>query len=147
MVNPLLFYTIRIFRLLRSLRFVKATKGIRKLIRALLISLPALLNIAALLFLIIFIYAIIGMSLFMNVKLQNSFTSNNNFQTFGKSFILLFRAGTISGWNEVLNALMLSNGDPGSNCTDSFDIQSYPSSYDTNLVNGIDLLFLNKYKN
>ena len=101
MARPLLFYSIRIFRLLRSLRFVAATKGIRKLLHALIISLPALLNVAALLALIIFIYSIIGMNLFMNVKLQNSFTPNNNFQTFGKSFVLLFRAGTISGWNGI----------------------------------------------
>jgi hypothetical protein len=136
MVKPLIFYVVRLFRLVRILRFVKAAKGIRKLIFALLISLPALLNIAALLFLIIFIYSIIGMNFFMNVKLQNGFTPTVNFQTFGKSFMLLFRAGTISGWNDVLEALMLTNTDPGSNCSDDYDLQSLSSRVDPKTANG-----------
>ncbi len=126
---------VRIFRLFRVLRFVKAAKGIRKLLFALLISLPALFNVAALLFLIMFIYAIIGMNFFMNVKLQNSFTPNVNFQTFGKSFMLLFRVGTISGWNDVLEALMLSKSDPGS-CDENYDLQTLPSSVDPKTANG-----------
>ena len=43
-------------------------KGIRKLLFALIVSLPALFNIGALLALITFIYAIIGMTLFGHVK-------------------------------------------------------------------------------
>ena len=97
LVNPLIFYALRIFNLFRILRFVEATKGIRKLIFALIISVPALFNVAILLFLIIFIYAIIGMNSYMGIQLQNGLTPNNNFQTFFKSFIILFRAGTISG--------------------------------------------------
>ena len=134
--NPALLFTLRIFRIFRSMRILKATKGIRKLLYAFLISLPALLNIAALLLLVIFIYAIIGMNLFMNVKLQNSLTSKNNFQKFGKSFIILFRLSTFSSWQKVLFALMLTNDDPGSNCSDSYDIQSLPSSVDPRIVNG-----------
>jgi hypothetical protein len=51
------------------LRLIKAAKGIRKLLFALIISLPALINIGALLTLIMFIYAIIGMSSFGNLKI------------------------------------------------------------------------------
>jgi hypothetical protein len=99
MINPSLFYAVKLFRLIQILRFVNAAKGIRKLLFALLISLPALVNIAALLFIILFIYSSIGMNLFMNVKLQNTLTSTVNFQTFRNSFLLLFRVGTISGSN------------------------------------------------
>jgi hypothetical protein len=137
LVNPSIFYAIRIFNLVRILRFVEATKGIRKLIYALIISLPALFNVAILLFLIIFIYAIIGMNSYMGIKLQNGLTSNNNFQTFFKTFITLFRVGTISGWNDVLEALMFSADDPGSTCSTSFDIQSMSSSFDPSNANGI----------
>ena len=52
----------------RILRLIKAAKGIRKLLFALIVSLPALFNIGALLALITFIYAIIGMTLFGHVK-------------------------------------------------------------------------------
>ena len=78
------------------------------------------------------------MNTYMGIKLQNGLTSNNNnFQKFFKSFIILFRAGTISGWNEILEALMFSADDPGSTCSNSFDIQILPSSFDPSNANGI----------
>ena len=137
MINPFLFYTVKLFRLIQILRFVKAAKGIRKLLFALLISLPALVNIAALLFIILFIYSCIGMNLFMNVKLQNSLTSTVNFQTFRNSFLLLFRIGTISGWNDILEALMLSSTDPGTGCDNYYDLQKMTSTVNPKTANGI----------
>uniref|UniRef100_A0A1I8IWT3 Sodium channel protein n=1 Tax=Macrostomum lignano TaxID=282301 RepID=A0A1I8IWT3_9PLAT len=60
---------------------IKAAKGIRKLLFALIISLPALFNIGALLLLIVFIYAIVGMSLFGNAPLNDVV----NFETFDRN--------------------------------------------------------------
>ena len=54
-------------------------------------SLPALFNIGALLALITFIYAIIGMSVFGHVKQQRALDDMVNFETFGRSMQLLFR--------------------------------------------------------
>ena len=45
-VSPTLLRVARVFRIGRILRLVKAAKGIRKLMFALVISLPALFNIA-----------------------------------------------------------------------------------------------------
>ena len=59
-VSPTLLRVVRVFRIGRILRLIKAAKGIRKLLFALIVSLPALFNIGALLALITFIYAIIG---------------------------------------------------------------------------------------
>ena len=58
---------------------------------AVLVSLPALFNIGALIFLITFIYAIIGINLFGHVKHQGAIDDLVNFQTFGSSMMLLFR--------------------------------------------------------
>lgn len=69
----------------------QAAKGIRKLLFALVVSLPALFNIGALLALITFIYAIIGMSVFGHVKEHGALNDIVNFQTFGRSMQLLFR--------------------------------------------------------
>jgi hypothetical protein len=69
----------------------QAAKGIRKLLFALVVSLPALFNIGALLALITFIYAIIGMSLFGYVKQVGALDDMVNFTTFGRSMQLLFR--------------------------------------------------------
>lgn len=70
-------------------------------------SLPALFNIGALLGLITFIYAIIGMSLFGHVRHQGALNDLINFETFGRSMQLLFRLMTSAGWNDVLESLMI----------------------------------------
>ena len=70
---------------------LQAAKGIRKLLFALVVSLPALFNIGALLALVTFIYAIIGMSVFGHVKQQGALDDMVNFETFGRSMQLLFR--------------------------------------------------------
>ncbi|NWH30579.1 SCN2A protein, partial [Chloropsis hardwickii] len=63
-VSPTLFRVIRLARIGRILRLIKGAKGIRTLLFALMMSLPALFNIGLLLFLVMFIYAIFGMSNF-----------------------------------------------------------------------------------
>ncbi|XP_031569259.1 sodium channel protein 60E-like, partial [Actinia tenebrosa] len=105
--NPSLLRVIRIFRVARLLRLLEFAKGVRQLLVALVISLPALLNIGTLLFLVIFIFAIIGMSAFGHVKQQGSIDENVNFQTFGNSMMLLFRLSTGAGWNDILESLMV----------------------------------------
>ncbi len=102
---------VRIFRIGRVLRLIKVAKGIRKLLFALMISLPALLNIGTLLFLFIFIYAIFGMTLFGHVRITGMLDDVVNFQTFGNSMLLLFRLCTAGGWNEILLPLFISAPD------------------------------------
>ncbi|KAH9489938.1 hypothetical protein Btru_038304 [Bulinus truncatus] len=106
-VTPTLLRVIRVFRIGRILRIIKSAKGIRKLLFALIISLPAIFNIGALLFLIMYMYAIIGMSSFNRVKINGVFTEIINFQTFGNSFMLLLRLATSAGWNDILDALLI----------------------------------------
>ena len=79
--------------------YVQAAKGIRKLLFALIVSLPALFNIGALLALITFIYAIIGMTIFGHVKHQGAIDDLVNFETFGRSMQLLFRCRTSEHFN------------------------------------------------
>ena len=67
-ITPGTLRVVRLFRIGRVLRLIKAAKGIRKLLFAFLISIPALFNIGCLLALMLFIYALIGMSLFGYTK-------------------------------------------------------------------------------
>ncbi|KAJ9578852.1 hypothetical protein L9F63_004911, partial [Diploptera punctata] len=123
-VSPTLLRVVRVFRIGRILRLIKAAKGIRKLLFALVVSLPALFNIGALLALITFIYAIIGMSVFGHVKQQGALDDMVNFETFGRSMQLLFRLMTSAGWNDVLESLMIQppncnphyNNQPNGDC-------------------------------
>ncbi|XP_065944600.1 sodium channel protein 1 brain isoform X9 [Magallana gigas] len=109
--NPTLLRVLRVFRIGRVLRLIKAAKGIRKLLFALIISLPALINIGALLCLIMYIYAIIGMSVFGNMKIELPMDDTVNFQTFANSFVLLLRLSTSAGWNDILETMFLSEPD------------------------------------
>lgn len=90
-VSPTLLRVVRVAKVGRVLRLVKGAKGIRTLLFALAMSLPALFNICLLLFLVMFIFAIFGMSFFMHVKEKNGIDDVYNFQTFGQSMILLFQ--------------------------------------------------------
>lgn len=90
-VSPTLLRVVRVAKVGRVLRLVKGAKGIRTLLFALAMSLPALFNICLLLFLVMFIFAIFGMSFFMHVKDKNGLDDVYNFKTFGQSMILLFQ--------------------------------------------------------
>ncbi|XP_068683446.1 sodium channel protein 1 brain-like [Montipora foliosa] len=142
-INPSLLRVFRVARVARLLRVLQFAKGIRQLLVALIISLPALLNVGTLLFLVIFIYAIIGMSTFGHVKKQKNLDDTVNFETFGRSLLLLFRLSTGAGWNDILESLMLREPDcdptygglPNGNC-------GYPVGAVMYLVSYIFIVFL-----
>ncbi|XP_078316439.1 sodium channel protein para-like isoform X3 [Crassostrea virginica] len=102
LVSPTLLRVVRVFRVGRVLRLVKSAKGIRTLLFSLAVSLPALFNIALLLFLVMFIYATFGMSFFMHVKHQYGIDDCFNFETFFRSMIYLFQMCTSAGWDSAL---------------------------------------------
>uniref|UniRef100_A0A8C0VS41 Sodium channel protein n=2 Tax=Passeriformes TaxID=9126 RepID=A0A8C0VS41_CYACU len=95
-VSPTLFRVIRLARIGRILRLIKGAKGIR---------------IGLLLFLVMFIYAIFGMSNFAYVKREAGIDDMFNFETFGNSMICLFQITTSAGWDGLL-APILNSGEP-----------------------------------
>uniref|UniRef100_A0A8C7UZS9 Sodium channel protein n=1 Tax=Oncorhynchus mykiss TaxID=8022 RepID=A0A8C7UZS9_ONCMY len=101
-VSPTLFRVIRLARIGRILRLIKGAKGIRTLLFALMMSLPALFNIGLLLFLVMFIFSIFGMSNFGYVKHEAGIDDMYNFETFGNSMICLFMITTSAGWDGLL---------------------------------------------
>ncbi|XP_057361459.1 sodium channel protein type 3 subunit alpha isoform X1 [Manis pentadactyla] len=107
-VSPTLFRVIRLARIGRILRLIKGAKGIRTLLFALMMSLPALFNIGLLLFLVMFIYAIFGMSNFAYVKREAGIDDMFNFETFGNSMICLFQITTSAGWDGLLAPILNS---------------------------------------
>ena len=105
-VSPTLLRVVRVAKVGRVLRLVKGAKGIRTLLFALAMSLPALFNICLLLFLVMFIFAIFGMSFFMHVKNKSGLDDVYNFKTFTQSIILLFQMSTSAGWDGVLDGII-----------------------------------------
>ncbi|XP_030642508.1 sodium channel, voltage-gated, type I-like, alpha [Chanos chanos] len=102
-VSPTLFRVIRLARIGRILRLIKSAKGIRTLLFALMMSLPALFNIGLLLFLVMFIYAIFGMSQLSKLNKEAGIDDMFNFETFGNSMICLFQITTSGGWDGLLS--------------------------------------------
>ncbi|XP_058643526.1 sodium channel, voltage-gated, type I-like, alpha isoform X4 [Onychostoma macrolepis] len=108
--SPTLFRVIRLARIGRVLRLIRGAKGIRTLLFALMMSLPALFNIGLLLFLVMFIYAIFGMSNFAYVKKSDGIDDMFNFETFGNSMLCLFQITTSAGWDGLLAPMLNTNG-------------------------------------
>ncbi|KAK7492644.1 hypothetical protein BaRGS_00016123 [Batillaria attramentaria] len=107
MISPAILRIFQVVRVTRATRLMKWTVGIRRLLYTLMISLPAILSIGSLLLLIIFIYAIMGMSAFGDIRVTGALNDHVNFRTFTKSSMLLIRLATAAGWNDILDALLI----------------------------------------
>ena len=60
---------IRSFRIGRVFRLIKKFKELRTIFNTFIISIPSLANVGGLLFLFLYLYAILGMFLFSGIKL------------------------------------------------------------------------------
>ncbi|XP_061330268.1 sodium channel protein type 5 subunit alpha-like isoform X2 [Pezoporus flaviventris] len=104
--SPTLLRIFRLARIGRILRLIRQARGIRALLFALLMSLPALFNIGLLLFLVMFIYAVVGMTNFACIGWEGGINNLFNFQTFDSSILCLFQITTSAGWDGLLAPLL-----------------------------------------
>ena len=72
-------------------RLLKNAKSLRVLFNTLVVALPALGNVSLLIFLIMFVYAVMGMQLFGHVMWGDIPNYNVNFETFWASFVVTVR--------------------------------------------------------
>jgi len=94
------FFTVaRLFRIVRVLRAISVIPNLQRVVAALLLSLPSLGHIAALLGLLIYVYAAIGTSLFGPVAPQY-------FGTLHQSVLTLFSVITLEGWVTVMDEVL-----------------------------------------
>lgn len=93
---------IRSFRISRVFKIIRKYKNLRILFNTFIDAFPQLTNVGALLFLIIFVYSVLGMQIFGKVKLQGTLTVHANFQSFTNALITLFRMATGESWHEIM---------------------------------------------
>ena len=98
---------LRVFRILRIFRLLQHGEGIKRILRTLGFSMPALSNVSALLGLVMFVWAVMGMSLFGNVKSGDFINEHANFRTFLRSFLTLIRVTTGESWNGLMHDCMV----------------------------------------
>lgn len=108
---------LRVFRIARLFRVARFLKGLRMLFETLIVSLPSLANVVALMFLVMVVYAILGVNLFGKVKFGTDLNATDNFQTFGNALMILMRMITGEGWNFIMyDAMNTTDCDSSMEC-------------------------------
>ena len=97
----------RILRLARLLRMVKKAKGIKRILNTLALSLVSLVNVAGILFLLLFVYATLGVRLFAKVKRPED-NVYANFEDFKNAMLLLLRISTGEAWQSIMAGIQIS---------------------------------------
>ncbi|XP_060791513.1 voltage-dependent N-type calcium channel subunit alpha-1B isoform X4 [Neoarius graeffei] len=95
---------LRLFRAARLIKLLRQGYTIRILLWTFVQSFKALPYVCLLIAMLFFIYAIIGMQVFGNIRLNEKSAINlhNNFQTFFQALMLLFRSATGEAWHEIM---------------------------------------------
>ncbi|XP_071318495.1 sodium channel protein type 4 subunit alpha B-like [Trachinotus anak] len=104
--SPGILSVLRLARIGRIIHVIPCARGIKKLLLAFMMSLPALFNICLLLFLLMFTFSIFGMFSFAYVKKENMIHHTFNFETFVNSMICLFTMTTTTGWDNLLSPIL-----------------------------------------
>ncbi|XP_039469511.1 calcium channel, voltage-dependent, P/Q type, alpha 1A subunit, b [Oreochromis aureus] len=99
---------LRLFRAARLIKLLRQGETIRILLWTFVQSFKALPYVCLLIAMLFFIYAIIGMQLFGNLKLteDDGINEHNNFRTFFMALMLLFRSATGEAWQEIMLACL-----------------------------------------
>ncbi|XP_018802974.1 PREDICTED: voltage-dependent calcium channel type A subunit alpha-1 isoform X3 [Bactrocera latifrons] len=100
---------LRLFRAARLIKLLRQGYTIRILLWTFVQSFKALPYVCLLIAMLFFIYAIIGMQVFGNIKLDtmdNTITRHNNFQSFIQGVMLLFRCATGEAWPNIMLACL-----------------------------------------
>lgn len=101
----------RLLRIGRLFRLFRKLKSLQDIFETFMTTLPHMFNVGAILLLILYIYSVIGINLFANIKPNGPMHKFLNFTSFYKSFITLIRIATGENWNELMNSLSMSNSD------------------------------------
>jgi hypothetical protein len=109
---------LRIFRVARVFRLIRTSKVLMSLFKTLVYSLPSLFNVGAIMGLVMFIFTVLGMNLFSDVKTNDAVKDHANFGSFGVAWLTLFRCITGENFNQIMHNLMLAPPycDPETNC-------------------------------
>ncbi|XP_053287158.1 voltage-dependent R-type calcium channel subunit alpha-1E [Pleuronectes platessa] len=95
---------LKLFRAARLIKLLRQGYTIRILLWTFVQSFKALPYVCLLIAMLFFIYAIIGMQVFGNIKLneETHINQHNNFKSFSCALMLLFRSATGESWQEIM---------------------------------------------
>ncbi|XP_037643597.1 voltage-dependent R-type calcium channel subunit alpha-1E isoform X1 [Sebastes umbrosus] len=109
-VNTINMSFLKLFRTARLIKLLRQGYTIRILLWTFVQSFKALPYVCLLIAMLFFIYAIIGMQVFGNIKLndESHINQHNNFKTFSGALMLLFRSATGESWQEIMLSCLSS---------------------------------------
>lgn len=93
---------IRSLRVLRTLRMITVVPSIRRVVHALLASIPSMTTIIAVQGLVLYVYAVLGVEFFGRAD-------PGNFGGLEVSFFTLFQILTLDNWTDIARPLMASH--------------------------------------
>ncbi|XP_047135696.2 voltage-dependent L-type calcium channel subunit alpha-1S isoform X1 [Hydra vulgaris] len=101
-LDPTMF---RLFRVARLLKLLKRQTSVEVILWTLLKSLKKLAYVIVLILITTYVYAIMGIQLFGNIKLEktNQLNEMNNFCDIFKTILLLFRCSSGDNWSEIMS--------------------------------------------
>ena len=94
---------LRTFRLARILRLIRGAKALREIFLSLYFTAVGLMNVFGLLFLLLFVYTVMGVQLFATVQYNGDLNVHANFRSFGTAMLTLFRFTTGENWNGFMH--------------------------------------------
>ena len=95
---------VTIFRIMRVFKIVRKNKSLNVLFFTFVGAVPQLTNVGGLLFLFLFLYSVLGVSLFGAVKQHGALTEHANFSQWSTAFLTLIRMSTGESWHELMYA-------------------------------------------
>ncbi|CAI2364628.1 unnamed protein product [Moneuplotes crassus] len=110
-VGPQLARVLRILRVSRLLRLINKYKGLQTLIQTITFSISSLINVFALLLLVFFIYAILGVFIFSGVTEGEVISEYKNFRNFHQAMLILLMILTGEDWNKIMYDLSRTEPD------------------------------------
>jgi len=109
---------LRAFRMLRLIKYINYY-GSAEIINTLLNAAPQIRNILALIGLVTFIYAALGINLFAKMMYREVYNDQNNFRNIFNALILLIRSLTGEDWNKIMHDLASNTSFNGQKCVNS----------------------------
>ena len=105
------FVVLRGFRLLRIFKVVRQLSGLRSLLETVLKSLDAIFNLGILIFMFVFIYALLGKSFFYDQMTDaDGSISRYQFDNVQNSLMLIFIILSSEDWNRIMRIVVNSHG-------------------------------------
>ncbi|CDW83739.1 cation channel family protein [Stylonychia lemnae] len=122
-VAPQLARVLRVLRVSRLFKLLNKYKGLQALIQTITFSIPSLSNVFALLLLVYFIFAVLGVFMFRQITVGNIIDPTfMNFANFSQALIILLRISTGEDWPTIMYDTMNTDSTciQGKNCGYSY---------------------------